>query len=77
MTSNMAEMFNNLLRGCRGLPVTTIASFTFHKLNAWFVARKKHARCLWIGNKPWPQFLKISLTQRRSQKDKREHVLFL
>jgi hypothetical protein len=38
MTSNMAEMFNSLLRGCWGLPVTAIASFTFYKLNAWFVA---------------------------------------
>jgi hypothetical protein len=41
MTSNMAEMFNSLLRGCQGLPMTTIASFTFYKLNVWFVARKK------------------------------------
>ena len=34
MTSNMAEMFNSLLRGCWGLPMTDIASFTFYKLNA-------------------------------------------
>jgi hypothetical protein len=48
MTSNMAEMFNSLLRGCRSLPVTAIASFTFYKLNAWFVSRKK-ATCHYGG----------------------------
>jgi hypothetical protein len=37
MTSNMAEIFNNILRGVRSLPVTTITSFTFYKCNEWFV----------------------------------------
>jgi hypothetical protein len=36
MTSNMAEIFNSLLRGVRSLPVTRIASFTFYKCNKWF-----------------------------------------
>jgi predicted transcriptional regulator len=36
-TSNMAEIFNNLLRGVRSLPITTISSFTFYKCNEWFV----------------------------------------
>ena len=40
MTSNMVEMFNSLLKGCRGVPMTAIAPFTFYKLNAWFVSRK-------------------------------------
>ena len=72
MTSNMAEMFNSLLKGCRGLSVTAIASFTFYKLNAWFVARKKHARSLWIGNKLWPllvsQQLSFSKNKSKTQK---------
>jgi hypothetical protein len=33
MTSNMAEIFNSILRGVRSLPVTVIASFTFYKCN--------------------------------------------
>jgi hypothetical protein len=37
MTSNMAEIFNSILRGVRSLPVTTIASFTFYKCNEWFM----------------------------------------
>jgi hypothetical protein len=37
MTSNMAEMFNSLLRGVRSLLVTVIVSFTFYKCNKWFM----------------------------------------
>jgi hypothetical protein len=37
MTSNMAEIFNNLMREVWSLLVTAIASFTFYKCNEWFV----------------------------------------
>jgi hypothetical protein len=37
MTSNMADIFNSILRGARSLPVTAIASFTFYRCNEWFV----------------------------------------
>ena len=40
MTSNMAECFNNVLKGVRALPVTEIAEYTFHKLSAYF---QKHS----------------------------------
>jgi hypothetical protein len=33
MTSDMAEIFNIILRGVRSLLVTTITSFTFYKCN--------------------------------------------
>jgi hypothetical protein len=36
MTSNMAECFNNVLKGVRALPVTAIVEYTFHKLSAYF-----------------------------------------
>nr|AAO37542.1 putative mutator-like transposase [Oryza sativa Japonica Group]AAO72391.1 mutator-like transposase [Oryza sativa Japonica Group] len=35
MTSNMAESFNNVLRGIRKLPVTAIVAYTFSKCNSW------------------------------------------
>jgi hypothetical protein len=37
MTSNMAEIFNSILRGVQSLPITAIVSFTFYKCNEWFV----------------------------------------
>ena len=72
MTSNMAEMFNSLLRGCRGLPVTAIASFTFYKLNSWFVSRKKHARSLWTAGKAWPLLAsqELAFSKKKSKRQK-------
>jgi hypothetical protein len=32
----MAESFNKLLLGIRGMPVNAIVQFTFYKLVAWF-----------------------------------------
>ena len=37
MTSNMAECFNRVLKGARGLPVTAIVQYTFDKMNEYFV----------------------------------------
>jgi hypothetical protein len=37
MTSNMTEIFNNILRGVWSLPVIVIVSFTFYKCNEWFM----------------------------------------
>lgn len=36
MTSNMAECFNNALKGVRAFPVTAIIQYTFEKLNVYF-----------------------------------------
>jgi hypothetical protein len=36
MTTNMADIFNSILRGVRSLPVTAIASFTFYKCKVYF-----------------------------------------
>jgi hypothetical protein len=37
MTSNMAEIFNSLLREVQSLSITKITSFTYYKCNEWFV----------------------------------------
>jgi len=35
-TSNMAESFNSILKGIRGMPVTGIVAFTFSRLVEWY-----------------------------------------
>ena len=35
MTSNMAECFNNILKGVRALPVSAIVQYTFNKMNEY------------------------------------------
>jgi len=43
-TSNMAESFNSVLKGIRGMPVTGIVAFTFSRLVEWY--NKRHAQGL-------------------------------
>jgi hypothetical protein len=54
MTSNMAEIFNKVLKGIRSLPVTAIASYTFDKCNEYWVTRGDQVRVLWAAGKKWP-----------------------
>ena len=39
MTTNMSEVFNNVLKGSRSLPFTALVQLTFFHLNSYFVAR--------------------------------------
>ena len=41
MTTNISEVFNNILKGARNLPVTALVQLTFFRLNSYFVARRK------------------------------------
>ena len=47
MTTNMSEVFNNVLKGARSLPFTVIVQLTFFRLNSYFVAiREQNANRL-------------------------------
>ena len=41
MTTNISEVFNNVLKGARSLPVTALIQLTFFHLNSYFVARRE------------------------------------
>ena len=41
MTTNMSEVFNNVLKGARSLPLTALVQLTFSCLNGYFVARRE------------------------------------
>ena len=41
MTTNISEVFNNVLKGARSLPVTALVQLTFFRLNSYFVARRE------------------------------------
>ena len=41
MTTNMYEIFNNVLKGAWSLPVTTLVQLTFFRLNRYFVAKRE------------------------------------
>ncbi|BAH93949.1 Os07g0513300 [Oryza sativa Japonica Group] len=65
MTSNMAESFNNVLRGIRKLPVTAIVAYTFSKCNSWFVDRHKEATVDILCGKKWPTKVKDMLEEQQ------------
>jgi hypothetical protein len=50
----MAESFNKLLLGIRGMPLNAIVQVTFYKLIAWFNDRYDHALYLQREGKRWP-----------------------
>ena len=37
MTTNISEVFNNVIKGARNLPLTTLVQLTFFRLNSYFV----------------------------------------
>ena len=41
MTTNMSEVFNNVLKGARSLLVTALVQLIFFRLNTYFVARRE------------------------------------
>ncbi|KAH9615268.1 hypothetical protein KSS87_003641, partial [Heliosperma pusillum] len=44
LTTNLAEAFNNVLKGARFLPITALVQFIFFRVNAYFVERRDEAR---------------------------------
>ncbi|XP_074321488.1 uncharacterized protein LOC141658418 [Silene latifolia] len=44
LTTNLAEAFNNVLKGARFLPVTALIKCVFFRVNAYFVERREFAR---------------------------------
>ncbi|XP_072148373.1 uncharacterized protein [Setaria viridis] len=53
--SNMAESFNKLLLGIRGMPVNAIVEFTFYRLVAWFNERHAKAEALQVAGERWAE----------------------
>ena len=41
MTTNILEVFNNILKGSYSLPVTALVQLTFYRLNSYFVVKRK------------------------------------
>ncbi|RLN23409.1 hypothetical protein C2845_PM07G02240 [Panicum miliaceum] len=49
----MAESFNSVLKGIRGMPVNAIVMFSFSKMVAWFNKRYEEAKELQRNNQLW------------------------
>jgi hypothetical protein len=49
----MAELFNSVLKGIRGMQVNAIVTFTFYSLMAGFNERHAHAKAMQTRGKRW------------------------
>ena len=74
--SNMAESFNKLLLGIRGMPVNAIVQFTFYKLVAWFNDRHAHALQLRSDGEIWAPKPKAHLEKARERAGTHEVACF-
>ena len=63
----MAESFNKLLLGIRGLPVNAIVQFTFYKLVAWFNDIHAHVLKLRSDGEIWAPKPKAHLKNARER----------
>ena len=74
--SNMAESFNKLLLGIRGMLVNAIIQFTFYKLVAWFNDRHAHALKLRSDGEIWAPKLKAHLEKANERASTYEVTCF-
>ena len=74
--SNMAESFNKLLLGIRGMPMNAIVQFTFYKLVAWFNDRHAHALKLQSDGEIWAPKPKAHLEKANERAGTHEVTCF-
>ena len=57
MTTNMSEVFNNVLKGARSLPITALSQLTFFRLNSYFVARREQGGNILTSNEQYTSYV--------------------
>ena len=76
MTTNISEVFNNVLKGIRAMPVSAIVEYTFHKCNYYFVDRWKRARAGIDAGEVWGKAIAKHLTSQGEISATQEAQLF-
>ena len=66
-TTNMAEVFNDIMKGARFLSVTTIVELTFYRVNKWFVKKREIARERLASNHPYTVYV-----ERKTEANRRK-----
>lgn len=75
-TSSMAEIFNGLLKGVRGLPVIAIATYSFYKCVEWFVACHTDATRLMVQGQCWAPTQEDFLAKAKLKANEQEYRCF-
>ena len=65
MTSNMAEIFNNVLRAARVMPITACVQLIFYKVVAWFKRRRVHVQNMMMDRTPFGKNIQEIISSRQ------------
>ena len=68
MTTNISEVFNDVLKGIRAMAVSAIVEYSFRKTNSYFVDRWTRARDAYNAGERWGATATKHLGERRSDR---------
>jgi hypothetical protein len=73
MTTNISEVYNNVLKGARGLPVAAILELTFYRSVEYFRKRRIIVNALHANGTVWVEEILVHL-ERKREKTNQHHV---
>ena len=76
MTTNMSEVFNNVLKGARSLPITALIQLTFFRLNNYFVARREQGDNILTSDEQYTSYVDAQIKARVVKAGLMEIVLY-
>lgn len=73
MTTNISEVYNNVLKGARSVPMTAIMELTFYRTNEYFRQMRGVANALNAQGEVWVEEIKEHI-QRKRNKSNQHHI---
>ena len=72
MTTNISEVYNNVLKGARGLPVTAILELTFYRTNEYFRDRRAKANEKLANGQMWVDDINTYIEAKREKANRHQ-----
>ena len=76
MTTNMSEVFNNVLKGARSLPIIALVQLTFFRLNNYFVTRREQGDNILTLDEQYTSYVDAQIKARVVKAGSMEIVLY-
>ena len=76
MTTNMSEVFNDVLEDARNLPITTLVQLTFYWVNSYFTVRQEHGVSLLTLGKEFTPNIEAKIKAKVVKVGSHEVVLY-
>nr|CAN80015.1 hypothetical protein VITISV_030080 [Vitis vinifera] len=76
MTTNMSEVFNNVLKGARSFPITAFVQLTFYRVNSYFVVRREHGASRLASGEEYTSYVDVKINANVVKAGSHEVVLY-